>query len=141
MLYGVDPNMAMAVAAHESKLNERAVGALGEIGLMQLRPEYFSKSCKSQGKGAPAPCGQELFNPAVNLDIGIRNLAELQRSCRHKADGTWVICHNLGVVGGSRIQRPKEFGYYKLVMAEYDKIKKQRVFNRPVAGQSVATYP
>ncbi len=36
--YGVDPNLALAVARQESGLNQSARGAAGEIGVYQLMP-------------------------------------------------------------------------------------------------------
>ena len=133
LLYGVDPNLVLAVAQHESKMNTHAVGQLGELGLMQLRPEYFSNDCK-QSKVKPATatshgCGEELFLPEVNLEIGVRNLAYLQKSCVHKENGTYIICHNLGLKGGARIKNAKGQTYYKLVMIEYGKIEKQNLFS------------
>lgn len=47
---GFDPNMAIAIAQYESSLNPKAVGAIGEVGLFQLRPEFYAESCKGQGK-------------------------------------------------------------------------------------------
>jgi hypothetical protein len=156
MIYGVDPTLAAAVISHESKFNTEAVGDLGELGLMQLRPEFFSAGCKGRvgAKTAPnaVPCGKELFRPEVNIRVGIRNLARLQKACKHKSNGTYIVCHNLGVVGGGRIKDPKKFVYYTKVMAEYAKIEKQGIFKqesrlflgisfKPGKTQSVAYEP
>jgi hypothetical protein len=145
LLYGVDPNLALAVAAHESKMNTNAVGALGELGLMQLRPEYFSKSC-AVPNATPANaehhgCGEELFRPEVNLEVGIRNLAYLQKTCVHKDAGTYIICHNLGIKGGAKIKHPRDFIYYKLVMIEYRKIEKQNLFAHNALVKHIAANP
>jgi len=140
LIYGVDPNLALAVASHESKMNTQAVGALGELGLMQLRPEYFAESCKLP-QSHKEPCGRELLKPEVNLQIGIKNLAELQKTCRHKKDGTYVICHNLGLSGAAKIKHPKQQSYYKLVMVEYDKIKSQNYFGTKIITNKLASNP
>lgn len=134
LIYGVDPHMVMSVVKLESQFDLYAVGGHGELGLMQLRPEYFSHSCKKglsvnvlvphAVKKKKIPCGQELFLAETNLRIGIQNLKKMMNSCSHKKDGTWVICHNLGVRGGSRIKNPKEFVYYKKVMENYREFKK-----------------
>jgi soluble lytic murein transglycosylase-like protein len=36
--YGVDPNIALAVAIQESGINQAAIGSSGEIGIFQLMP-------------------------------------------------------------------------------------------------------
>jgi soluble lytic murein transglycosylase len=127
MLYGIDPEMALAVATHESKLNSQAVGTYGELGLMQLRPEYYAASCKNR-QDESAPCGKELFNPETNLQIGIKALADMKKRCGHKKNNTWLVCYNAGVKGGSRLQNPKEFAYYKHVIQEYKEIQKSNFF-------------
>lgn len=134
MMYGVDPNLAAAVIAHESKFNVEAVGEIGEIGLMQLRPEYFAASCKGNSVSKPTPksivCGRELFSPELNIKIGIQHLADLKKRCPHRKDNTYIVCHNVGVVGGGRLKNPKAFSYYKKVMAEYTKIQDKNLFNQ-----------
>ncbi|MEK2647336.1 transglycosylase SLT domain-containing protein [Bdellovibrio sp. BCCA] len=47
---GFDPNVALSVAMTESTLNPNAIGTIGEVGLFQLRPEYFAKSCTGISK-------------------------------------------------------------------------------------------
>lgn len=42
---GFDPILALAVAKVESNYNPAQVGKIGEIGLFQLRPEFFSATC------------------------------------------------------------------------------------------------
>src|SRR5579871_5083029 len=36
--FGVDPNLALAIAQRESGLNQTKIGAAGEIGIFQLMP-------------------------------------------------------------------------------------------------------
>jgi soluble lytic murein transglycosylase-like protein len=40
--FGIDPKIVYSVMAVESNFNPYARGAIGEIGLMQLRPEYHA---------------------------------------------------------------------------------------------------
>lgn len=47
---GFDPNVALSVAMTESTLNPNAIGGIGEVGLFQLRPEFFAKSCAGVAK-------------------------------------------------------------------------------------------
>ena len=109
--FGLDSKLALAVARTESSLRASAVGPVGEIGVMQIRPKY---SLFKRG---------ELFNPAINIVEGLRMLEFAKKNCKHQKDNTWVVCYNLGVTGGSRITKPKKFRYYKAVMRHYGRIK------------------
>lgn len=104
--YNVDPMTALAVAKVESNFNPSAIGKThGEIGLFQIRPEYSKLSRK------------ELFNPLLNIKEGLKKLSEAKRGCAHKLNKTWLNCFNAGITGGSRLKDPKNFNYYKKVMA------------------------
>jgi soluble lytic murein transglycosylase-like protein len=116
--HGVDPYLVAAVIQTESKFNTNAVGGIGEIGLMQLRPEYFAGP-----KGA-----KELFKPEVNLERGISYLKEVQLACAHKEENTFLVCYNAGIAGGSKLKHPREFDYYKRVNLEFKKFKTAKVF-------------
>lgn len=105
--FGIDPEITKAVVKYESNYNSSAVGTLGEIGLMQIRPEYSKLSIK------------KLFDPCLNIREGVSILKRALKSCKHQADNTWVICYNLGIAGGSKVKYPKLFPYYKNVMAHY----------------------
>lgn len=102
--FDINHQTAIAVAKVESRLNPNAVGPLGEIGLMQVRPEY-SKFSRDQ-----------LFDPTINIQEGLRILSEAKRKCKHKVDKLWLNCYNLGVRGGSRLKYPHKFPYYIKVM-------------------------
>lgn len=106
-MYGVDPKLVASIIQVESSGVPSKHGALGEIGLMQLRPEYFHY-----------PKGY-LKDPKHNIAVGVRYLASLQKTCPHKVDKTFVICFNLGVRGASHIKHPKQFKYYKRVIKVY----------------------
>lgn len=103
----MDPQLALAVVKVESNYNTSAVGSYGEVGLMQIRPEYSRHTAT------------ELLNPKTNVKEGIRKLKEAKKHCKHQVDNTWVICFNKGVAGGSKLKYPLKDSYYKNIMKEY----------------------
>ena len=74
--YQFDPVFLLAVIRNESRFNPRAIGSVGEIGLMQIRPTTAKELCKKhhifyRGK-------QTLLDPAANVRIGSAYLAKLR---------------------------------------------------------------
>jgi soluble lytic murein transglycosylase-like protein len=111
-LNGVSPQLAVAVASVESKMNPKAVGSVGEIGLFQVKPSSVGLS------------RQQLFDPATNIVAGVEYLKHVKKHCHTKEDFTFVICYNAGVTGAKRIKHPKQFSYYKKVMEVKGRIKR-----------------
>lgn len=111
--YDIDHHLAAAVIKTESRFKVNALGGLGEVGLFQIRPE-FSKYSK-----------QELFNLHINLIAGLEMLRDAKNRCIHKANKTFVICHNLGIKGARKIKHPELFPYYKKVYANYAEYKRK----------------
>jgi len=64
--YGLDPSLVVAVANQESGGNPNAVSPAGAQGVMQLMP------ATAQQFGVTDP-----FDPAQNIDAGVRYLAQL----------------------------------------------------------------
>lgn len=98
--YGVDPQLAVAIAVVESGMNPEARGALGEVGLFQLRPEFH-----------PVVEG----DPSHNIKVAIRYLAYVKERCAPIYGDAWFICYNTGPHRKERLTRPHEFPYYKKV--------------------------
>jgi peptidoglycan DL-endopeptidase CwlO len=63
--YGVDPNLALAVAKQESGYNQSAKSSAGAIGIMQLMP------------ATAAGLGVDPTDAAQNVDGGVRLLSQL----------------------------------------------------------------
>jgi soluble lytic murein transglycosylase-like protein len=107
-LYGVDPHLVRAVIKVESQERPQVVGLAGEIGLMQILPST-----------AKLP-RHELFKPYVNIEAGVKLLAQLKQLCPHKTGHSYVICYNKGIVGGAKIKYPLRDSYYRKVMDAYN---------------------
>lgn len=83
---GIDPRLAVALAFQESRFKPDAVGAAGEIGLMQVRPT----TAEMLGFSA-----DDLKDPAKNIDIGLTYLK--QGLDRHAGDPVLAVAgYNAG---------------------------------------------
>ncbi len=69
--YGVDYEMVKAVIQTESSWNHKAVSTSGAIGLMQVLPT----TAKSEFNTPK----QDLFDPYVNVTVGIKYLSKLDK--------------------------------------------------------------
>lgn len=79
---GINPWVLAAVIEVESDFRADAVGASGEIGLMQILPETARLVARSLGVGT-FRAGM-LFDPAFNVRMGAAHLGRLLRS--HQGD-------------------------------------------------------
>lgn len=74
--YGFDPLFVMAVIQNESSFNTRMKGAVGEIGLMQVRPttaKWIADSYHIKFKG-----DDTLYDPSVNIQLGVALMDKLR---------------------------------------------------------------
>ncbi len=91
--YSLDPYFVMAVISGESSFNPLAIGPVGEIGMMQIRPttgEWIAKIIKLPWKGK-----ESLKDPVYNIKLGAAYLSWL----RQKFDGhgqLYVAAYNMG---------------------------------------------
>lgn len=89
----LDPYFVMAVISGESSFNPLAVGPVGEIGMMQIRPatgEWLSELQKKKWKGE-----KTLKDPVENIKLGTAYLAWL----RSKFEGhgqLYLAAYNMG---------------------------------------------
>lgn len=113
-----DPYFVMAVIAGESSFNPRAVGPVGEIGLMQIRPEtgeWMAGKIGVKWKG-----DRTLRNPVDNIKLGTAYLAWLREKF-DKNGQLYLAAYNMGAKSvkralGRNVQ-PKD--YPKHVMKRY----------------------
>lgn len=99
--YQVDPTIALAVAERESNFQHHRIGSLGEVGVFQLRPEFFPKDAAMLER---------------NVKYGVKFLAFVKANCVHQIENTWIVCYNVGITGAKKIRYPLLFPYYKEVM-------------------------
>ena len=85
---GVPVDLAMAIIQIESSFRPRATGALGEIGLMQVRPRT------ARGLGYRGTKG-DLYVPETNVQVGMKYLAEARRRGGGTTCGT-ILKYNAG---------------------------------------------
>ncbi|WP_019218897.1 lytic transglycosylase domain-containing protein [Bartonella florencae] len=86
--YNVPVNLAHAVVKIESNYKARTKGAAGEIGLMQIKPST------ARGLGFNGSV-QDLYDPATNLEYGMRYLARAYKLSGGKTCGT-ILKYNAG---------------------------------------------
>jgi soluble lytic murein transglycosylase-like protein len=106
-IFGVDPQVAISVAEVESKFNVSAVGGLGEVGLFQIRPEFYPMFTRKQ-----------LAIPETNIMLGVQKIALYQKTCFHKNDINFLICYNYGPANAKKVKYPHLFPYIKKVKAQ-----------------------
>lgn len=111
-IYGVDPNLATAVAMNESSLNPNAIGKLKEVGLYQIRPEFVKEYTAKQ-----------LLQPEINIIVGLQKIKKAQETCVHKNDIEFLVCYNYGNTNALKVKHPSLFPYVKrvkMIMAQLD---------------------
>ncbi len=86
--HGVPLDLARAVIRVESNFNPRAHGSHGEIGLMQIKP------ATARGLGFHGSAAK-LYDPATNLEFGMRYLARAQEIADGDTCGT-ILRYNAG---------------------------------------------
>lgn len=109
--YDVHPNLVFRMAAKESTFNPAAVSGRAKncgmsIGLVQVNPCYHRK----------AIAGRNLYDPAVNLDVGVRYLAAQKKTCGDDEE-CLLREYNRG---------PKKYAYAKRIMRVSFAMKKRK---------------
>lgn len=126
--YALDPYFVLAVISGESSFNPLAIGPVGEIGLMQIRPrtgQWIAKIAKGQWNGETT-----LRDPIQNIKLGVAYLSWL----RAKFDGhgqLYLAAYNMGPKAVkkavSRDVYPKDYPIHvmKRYIAFYKQIEKK----------------
>lgn len=82
------PTLLLAIAKVESNWNEHAVGSLGELGPLQLRPEFFPVSSRT--------------SLTEHYRLAGRYLESLYEKCAGLGEN-WIACYNLGPVKAKKL--------------------------------------
>lgn len=112
-IFGVDPQVAVSVAKVESRLEVEATGQLGEVGLFQIRPEFYPMLTKAQ-----------IRSPETNIMLGVRMLAKCKKTCIHQEGISWLVCYNYGPGNAEKVRHPSLFPYVRQVEEEMGNQKK-----------------
>ncbi|HEY8156904.1 MAG TPA: lytic transglycosylase domain-containing protein [Myxococcota bacterium] len=116
--HALEPSLVMAVMHVESRYYNFAVSPVGAIGLMQVMPETGEELAARLGIDWVGP--QTLFDPTVNVRLGVAYLREL--SDRYGSLSTALAAYNWGP---GRIDRRVRLGtaipdqYPALVLEAY----------------------
>jgi soluble lytic murein transglycosylase len=91
--HGLDPYFVMAVISGESSFNPLAIGPVGEIGMMQLRPatgEWMAKKIKMNWQGE-----RTLRDPIANIKLGTAYLSWLRQKFNNQSQ-LYLAAYNMG---------------------------------------------
>ncbi|MEI7973184.1 MAG: lytic transglycosylase domain-containing protein [Bdellovibrio sp.] len=91
--FNLDPVFVLSVIATESGFNPRAIGGVGERGLMQIRPETAQYIANRKGLHYRGP--KNLEDPVLNIRIGTAYLHYL-RTQFHRAPNKYISAYNMG---------------------------------------------
>lgn len=121
--HGLDPVFVLAIIETESSFNPLARGGVGEIGLMQIRPETAEWIAKK--RGLPWLGAITLQNPVINVQIGVTYVSWL-RSQMGPNSVKYVSAYNMGPRNVRRLiaQNVKPKTYRSKVLAHYENVYK-----------------
>ncbi len=91
-LHEIDPNLVLAVIHIESRGNAYALSPVGAMGLMQIMPPTGEELAARLG--IPWSGSQTLFDPLLNVRIGIAYLEQLEN--RYGSMTTALAAYNWG---------------------------------------------
>ena len=113
-----DPVFILAIIKTESQFKPHAIGAAGEIGLMQIKPDTAQWICEKKGlkwRGA-----QSLKDPHYNIEVGALYFKYLKKSLKSQAV-SYIVAYNMGINKLSRVpaSEVKKNVYFSKVLNNY----------------------
>ncbi len=134
----IDPLLIKAVIIKESKFDKNCIGKAGEVGLMQIIPNYAAKDWSRKKKVAQLTRGQLAF-PETNIEVGAWYLAtRLKKWRKYDKALELALCEYNAGTSRANMWKPKKYSgnvlenitfkqtksYVKNVMYYYKKLKK-----------------
>lgn len=98
MANGVDSQLVESIIKVESEFDSTKTGTIGEIGLMQIRKEYW------QGP-------LNLYEPELNIGVGTQMLSKLKR-LQPTLGKHYYVAWNLGATGAKRFNKKKHISKF-----------------------------
>ncbi len=116
--HGYDPLFVQAMVEVESTCSPTARSRAGALGLIQVKPSTARAVAARVGMRWHGP--QQLMSPAINLEIGVRYLAELEE--RFDDPYLAVAAYNMGPtrVAGMDPLRARSSRYVRKIMSRYE---------------------
>lgn len=115
--HSYDPVFLLAIIKTESAFNQFAIGSVGEVGLMQIRPETAEWVClknKIAWRGANA-----LKDPEYNMLIGSYYFQYLKLALKSKSI-KYITAYNMGLTKLNRVaDQLTEHEYFERVVKNY----------------------
>lgn len=115
---GEDPILLLAISKVESSYNKKAIGKVGEIGLFQLRPEFFNININ--------------MNIEEQAHIAIDLLQKLKVRCKER----FLQCWNMGTTRALK-KNYKVTKYEIKVRNAYKDLLHSRSFS-PIKSKNIA---
>ena len=115
-VHSYDPIFLLAVIKTESKFNENAIGSVGEIGLMQIKPDTAEWICIKNNihwRGANA-----LKDPEYNVLVGSYYFRYLKKVLKSKSS-KYITAYNMGLRAMKRSAHTSENTYFARVIENY----------------------
>ena len=123
--HAIDPNLVLAVIHVESRFDAYAVSTVGALGLMQILPSTGAALAVSEGIDWVGP--QTLFDPIVNVRLGIAYLNEMAN--RYRDTAMALAAYNWGpghIDRRLRLGTPMPTVYPDLVFRAYSRQRQRR---------------
>lgn len=135
--YNFDPVFVAAVIKTESRYNPLAIGTVGEIGLMQIRPE--TAAWISEKLGLDFKAANDLRDPVKNIQIGVAYMDYLRTAFPDKAY-RYIAAYNMGPKNVRKLllqdKKPQEYPtrIYKNYRETYN-----RILTKSLSADSLAS--